>query len=128
MPLACGCSSQVHAARTVDALVPGSLLVVWGRSDASSPSTGSCGSRTSRIRTAVGSVAILSEPTSRAARRIEVVHNAEANRYELHVATQLAGYSEYHDRTLRGVRTFIHTEVFDTFQGAGLGTRLAKAR
>ncbi|MGW0521901.1 GNAT family N-acetyltransferase [Crossiella sp. NPDC003009] len=53
------------------------------------------------------------------------VHRAEqANRYELTVDGELAGFAAYEERD--GRTYFTHTEVFDAFGGRGLGSVLAE--
>jgi uncharacterized protein len=47
----------------------------------------------------------------------------ERHRYEATVEGRLAGFAEYRDRD--GVRIFTHTEVFDAFEGQGVGSALA---
>lgn len=47
----------------------------------------------------------------------------ERTRYEVSVDGELAGFAEYRDRD--GARVFTHTEVFDAFEGQGVGTALA---
>ncbi|GGD10136.1 GNAT family N-acetyltransferase [Nocardioides daphniae] len=49
----------------------------------------------------------------------------EANRYEVHVAGELAGFADY--RRLDGVIDFLHTEVFEAYAGRGLAKTLAEA-
>lgn len=44
-------------------------------------------------------------------------------RYEVTVDGELAGFAEYRD--LDGARVFTHTEVFDRFEGQGVGSALA---
>src|SRR4029077_15327791 len=43
-------------------------------------------------------------------------------RYEITVDGELAGFTRYHDH--RGVRTFVHTEIEERFEGMGLASRL----
>lgn len=45
-------------------------------------------------------------------------------RYEVTVDRELAGFAEYRD--LDGARVFTHTEVFDRFEGRGVGSALAR--
>ncbi|HEX6424851.1 MAG TPA: GNAT family N-acetyltransferase [Acidimicrobiales bacterium] len=47
----------------------------------------------------------------------------DRSRYEVTVDGELAGFAEYSD--LDGARVFTHTEVFDAFEGHGVGTTLA---
>jgi predicted GNAT family acetyltransferase len=46
------------------------------------------------------------------------------SRYEVTVDGELAGFSEY--REAEGVRVFTHTEVFDAYEGKGVGSALAR--
>lgn len=46
-------------------------------------------------------------------------------RYEVTVDGELAGFAAYRD--VDGARVFTHTEVFDRFEGKGVGSALAKA-
>ncbi|WP_248305584.1 GNAT family N-acetyltransferase [Agromyces sp. H66] len=55
---------------------------------------------------------------------ITIDRNEEANRYELKLDGELAGFAEY--RTAPGRVTFHHTLVFPEHEGKGLGSRLAK--
>jgi hypothetical protein len=48
----------------------------------------------------------------------------ERTRYEVTSDGELAGFAEYRD--MDGARVFIHTEVFDAFEGKGIGTALAR--
>lgn len=48
----------------------------------------------------------------------------DRNRYEVTVDGELAGFAEYRDQD--GARVFTHTEVFDAFEGKGVGTVLAR--
>ncbi|HET6949887.1 MAG TPA: GNAT family N-acetyltransferase [Acidimicrobiales bacterium] len=53
------------------------------------------------------------------------VHDApERSRYEVAVDGEPAGFAEYRARD--GVRVFTHTVVFDRFEGAGVGSVLAR--
>jgi predicted GNAT family acetyltransferase len=54
---------------------------------------------------------------------VEVVDNAEAQRYEAYVEGGLAGFLLYEPRPGRVV--LIHTEVDPAFEGHGVGGRLA---
>ena len=56
---------------------------------------------------------------------ITVVDNAAANRYELHVAGELAAFTTY--KLSPGRIVFIHTETLDGFAHHGLATRLIRA-
>ena len=46
------------------------------------------------------------------------------SRYEVTVDGELAGFSEY--RQVEGARVFTHTEVFDAYEGKGVGSALAR--
>ena len=48
----------------------------------------------------------------------------DRSRYEVTVDGGLAGFAEYRD--LDGARVFTHTEVFDAFEGHGIGSALAR--
>jgi predicted GNAT family acetyltransferase len=57
------------------------------------------------------------------------VHNevrdvAEKRRYEITSDGTLSGFSEYRD--IDGVRVLTHTEVFDAFEGKGVGSALVR--
>jgi predicted GNAT family acetyltransferase len=57
---------------------------------------------------------------------ITVVDNPELNRFEALLATgEVAGFALY-KRTDKLI-TFTHAEVFDQYEGEGVGTTLAKA-
>jgi hypothetical protein len=51
-----------------------------------------------------------------------VVDNAEANRYEILLGDEVAGFLQYRARP--GLIALIHTEVDDRFEGQGLGSKL----
>lgn len=55
---------------------------------------------------------------------IDVRDVPERNRYEITVDGDLAGFAEY--REVEGARVFTHTEVFDAYEGKGVGSALAK--
>ncbi len=56
---------------------------------------------------------------------VEVRNNPTEYRYEVWADGELAGYTHY---VLRGGRiAFVHTEVYDSYEGRGLGSRLARA-
>ena len=56
---------------------------------------------------------------------VEVRKNPTEYRYEIWTAGQIVGYTQY---VLRGERiAFLHTEVQDSYDGMGLGSRLASA-
>jgi predicted GNAT family acetyltransferase len=59
-----------------------------------------------------------------AAMTADVRDVADAGRYEVTVDGELAGFAEYRD--LDGARVFTHTEVFDAFEGKGVGSALAQ--
>jgi predicted GNAT family acetyltransferase len=48
----------------------------------------------------------------------------DRSRYEVTVDGELAGFAEYKD--IDGARVFTHTEVFDAFEGKGVGSVLAR--
>ena len=56
---------------------------------------------------------------------VEVRNNPTEYRYEVWADGELAGYTQYSLR--RGRIAFIHTEVDESYEGLGLGTRLARA-
>ncbi|WP_448002567.1 GNAT family N-acetyltransferase [Agromyces bauzanensis] len=64
------------------------------------------------------------DPTGALVTRITIDRHEEANRYELKLDGELAGYAEY--RTSPGRITFTHTIVFPEHEGKGLGSRIAK--
>lgn len=51
-----------------------------------------------------------------------VANNPEASRYEISVEGKFAGFTEYADEG--DIVVFPHTEVFDGFEGQGLGAIL----
>ncbi|MEY9933092.1 putative GNAT family acetyltransferase [Catenulispora sp. GP43] len=53
-----------------------------------------------------------------------VVNNSDANRFEILVDGQLAGYTTYHRNHARIV--FIHTEIDERHRGRGLASALAR--
>ena len=55
---------------------------------------------------------------------ITIDRNEAAQRYELKLDGELAGFAEY--RTNPGRITFTHTVVFPEHEGKGLGSRIAK--
>src|SRR5919205_1128922 len=55
----------------------------------------------------------------------EVRNNPTENRYEVWADGELAGYAQYALR--RGRIAFVHTEVYKSYEGLGLGSRLARA-
>lgn len=54
----------------------------------------------------------------------DVRDNPDESRYEIFVDDSLAGFTEYHDRD--GVLVFPHTEVFEGFEGQGVGGKLVQ--
>jgi predicted GNAT family acetyltransferase len=54
---------------------------------------------------------------------VTVVHNAAESRYEVHVDGERAGFTRY--RHGPGYVEFFHTEIDPTYEGQGLGSRLA---
>jgi uncharacterized protein len=55
---------------------------------------------------------------------VEVRNNPAEYRYEVWVDDELAGYTQY--ALLRGRIAFLHTEIYESYEGMGLGTRLAR--
>ena len=55
---------------------------------------------------------------------IEVLDVPARSRYEVTVDGELAGFAEY--RQVEGARVFTHTEVFDAYEGKGVGSALAR--
>jgi predicted GNAT family acetyltransferase len=55
----------------------------------------------------------------------EVVDAPEASRYELRLGGRVIGFVAYRRRNDRIV--FIHTEIDESYEGRGLGSRLAEA-
>jgi predicted GNAT family acetyltransferase len=47
------------------------------------------------------------------------------SRYEITADGELAGFAEYRD--IDGARVFTHTEVFDQYEGKGIGSALVRA-
>ena len=56
---------------------------------------------------------------------VEVRNNPTEYRYEVWADGELAGYAQYVLR--RGRIAFVHTEVYESYEGLGLGGRLARA-
>ena len=56
---------------------------------------------------------------------VEVRNNPTEYRYEVWADGELAGYTQYALR--RGQIAFLHTKVSESYEGLGLGTRLARA-
>lgn len=48
----------------------------------------------------------------------------DRSRYEVTIDGELAGFADYRD--VDGARVFTHTEVFDAFEGEGVGSALAR--
>ena len=55
---------------------------------------------------------------------VVVTDNPEESRYEAHVDGELAGIAEYH--LTKSSIVFTHTEVFDGYEGKGVGSTLAR--
>jgi predicted GNAT family acetyltransferase len=55
----------------------------------------------------------------------EIRNNPTEDRYELWADGELAGYTQY--VLDRGRIAFLHTEVYESYEGLGLGGRLARA-
>ena len=53
---------------------------------------------------------------------LEVADNPAEARYEIHADGELAGFTTYRERP-KGL-AFNHTEVFDQFEGKGIGSAL----
>lgn len=53
----------------------------------------------------------------------QVIDNADAHRYEIHVDGQIRGYIEYADEA-DGARALVHTAVLPGNEGTGMGGRL----
>jgi predicted GNAT family acetyltransferase len=56
---------------------------------------------------------------------VVITDNPDESRYEARVDGELAGFAEYH--LTKSSIVFTHTEVFDEFEGHGVGSRLARA-
>jgi predicted GNAT family acetyltransferase len=56
---------------------------------------------------------------------VDVTDNADESRYEARVDGELAGFAAYH--LTKSSIVFTHTEVFDEFEGHGVGSALARA-
>ena len=54
-----------------------------------------------------------------------VTDNAQQHRYEITVDGNVAGFIDYHDHGQR--RALNHTEVDSSYEGQGLGSKLARA-
>ncbi|MBJ7359082.1 GNAT family N-acetyltransferase [Nocardioides sp.] len=55
---------------------------------------------------------------------VQVTDNPGESRFEAHVDGELAGFAVY--TTADDLVTFTHTEVFDAFEGQGVGSALAR--
>ena len=55
---------------------------------------------------------------------VEVRNNPAEYRYELWADGELAGFTQYALR--RGRIAFLHTEIYEPYEGMGLGGRLAR--
>lgn len=55
----------------------------------------------------------------------EVLHNASAQRYEIRVGGELAGFTEAHPLD-DGTVLFPHTEIAPAFEGQGLASKLVQ--
>jgi hypothetical protein len=53
---------------------------------------------------------------------VPVTQNEAAQRYEIEVGGEVAGFVQYHARP--GLLAMIHTEIDDRFEGQGLGSKL----
>jgi uncharacterized protein len=56
---------------------------------------------------------------------VEVRNNPTEYRYEVWADGELAGYAQY--GLGRGRIAFVHTKVYESYEGLGLGGRLARA-
>ncbi len=50
--------------------------------------------------------------------------NPEQHRYEVHVGSELAGFTTYHAQP--GLLTVLHTEIERPFEGQGIGSELIR--
>src|SRR5947208_11387475 len=58
---------------------------------------------------------------------VTVRDNPDEHRFEASIGGQLAGFAEYREPTGgNGDLVFTHTEVFDQFEGKGVGSALAR--
>jgi predicted GNAT family acetyltransferase len=55
---------------------------------------------------------------------IEVTDNETDQRFEIHVDGALAGFAQYRPRP--DALVFTHTEIFDGYEGQGIGSKLAR--
>jgi predicted GNAT family acetyltransferase len=56
---------------------------------------------------------------------VVVTDNRDESRYEARIDGELAGFAEYH--LTKSSIVFTHTEVFDEFEGHGVGSTLARS-
>jgi predicted GNAT family acetyltransferase len=63
--------------------------------------------------------------TSVSADELVVADNPPAQRYEARLGDRVVGFSEY--RHVRGRTIFFHTEVDESLEGKGIGSRMAAA-
>ncbi|MFI8568924.1 GNAT family N-acetyltransferase [Rhodococcus sp. NPDC078407] len=56
--------------------------------------------------------------------QVTIDHDSANSRFEIHVDSELAGYSEYFESD--GVRTFHHTVTLPRFRGRGLAAALTE--
>lgn len=57
--------------------------------------------------------------------QVTVVDNPDESRFEVHVDGTLAGFAAYEKHA--GAVVFVHTEVFEEYEGQGLAGQLARA-
>lgn len=55
---------------------------------------------------------------------VTITDNPGESRFEAHVGGELAGFADY--RAAEQLIAFTHTEVFDAFEGQGVGSALAR--
>jgi len=63
-------------------------------------------------------------PVASAAMTTDVLDVPARSRYEVTVDGELAGFAAY--KQVEGARVFTHTEVFDAYEGKGVGGTLAR--
>lgn len=56
---------------------------------------------------------------------LRVSDNPDAGRYEVHLGSALAGFTDYHLQP--GLITLMHTEIDPAFEGQGVGSRFVEA-
>ena len=56
----------------------------------------------------------------------EVLHNASAERYEIRIGDEMAGFTEAHPTDDPNVILFPHTQIADAFEGQGLASKLVQ--